>query len=116
MKKKSAGLKKDHPKRRARPGRASSEAAAQMIRAIFRHAAIAFLTYDREGKLLLWNKALEGLLEWPAERLSGKSLFEIAAGDEWQRTGGFIKAVFSGKGVAGIPWEIKTGGETRYLS
>ncbi|HZR47526.1 MAG TPA: ATP-binding protein [Candidatus Manganitrophaceae bacterium] len=118
MPQKSAGLKKVPPKRPARPGRVAPPGPAERtIRSIFRHASIAFLTYNREGELLLWNRALESLLGLPGGALKGKRLFEIAAkGNERPRTGGIIEAVFGGKGVAGIQWEIQTGGESRYLS
>jgi PAS domain S-box-containing protein len=122
MRKKNVDLKKENPKRRTGPGRAPADALAQAsaeetIRSIFRHASIAFLTYDRKGSLLLWNKALEALLGLPGEALRGKHFFEIvAAGNDRQRTEGIIEAVFEGKGVAGIQWEIKTEGQSRYLS
>lgn len=118
MKGKKADRGKGEPRAPAGPRRSLSWISAeQTIRSIFRHASIAFFTYNREGALLFWNKALEELLQSPGHAIKGKRVFDfVAKGNERERTEGIIKAVFDGKGVAGIHWEIHTAGQSRYLS
>jgi len=88
--------------------------ADERFRSIFENAPIALFTYDRQGAVLRWNRALVDLLGTPAE---GATFQTVIREDPRQRMIGITEAVFEGRGVTDIHWETEIDdGDRRYLS
>jgi len=88
--------------------------ADERFRSIFEDAPLALFTYDRQGAVLRWNRALAALLGLPAE---GATFQTLIREHPRQRMIGITEAVFEGRGVTDIHWETQTdGGDRRYLS
>lgn len=92
--------------------------AEERFHSIFENAPIALFTFDRNGKIAMWNTALQDLLERTDKEISQGSLFEIMAREgQHQRIQGMIQTLFEGEGLADVRWEIFTRSrQTRYLS
>jgi len=88
--------------------------ADERFRSIFENSPIALFTYDRQGAVLRWNRALATLLGAPAD---GATFQTVIREDPKQRIIGIIAAVFEGRGVTDMHWEVQPdGGVRRYLS
>ncbi len=63
-------------------------------------------TFDREGRILHWNRACEELYGWTAEQAIGKTMYELMVKDEnVARTQETIAAVFQGQSFQGLEYE-----------
>ncbi|MFQ5949491.1 MAG: PAS domain S-box protein, partial [Nitrospiria bacterium] len=88
------------------------------FRSILENTSIPLFTFNAEGKILIWNKALEELLGMSGEDIKETNLLKtITKRNEIQRIEGIIETVFNGKGVTDIEGEITTASEkVRHLS
>lgn len=88
--------------------------ADERFRSIFENSPLALFTYDRQGVVLRWNRALSALFGVPAADAPFRTAIRE---DPRQRMIGIAEAVFEGRGITDIHWETQTAaGERRYLS
>ncbi len=90
----------------------------ERFHSLFENTPVALFTYDRDGNILIWNKALEDILGLPEEEIKGSTLFKtIARESQSERIEGMIQSIFTGRWLADVRWEIMTDhGKARYLS
>ncbi len=78
----------------------------ERFRTLFDDAPVAVWTFDRDGKILSWNKASEQIYGWSAEEAVGKTMFDLMVRPEnVVRTQEGITAVFQGKEVINQEFE-----------
>ncbi len=68
------------------------------FRTLFETAPVAVWTFDRDGRILDWNKTAEQIYGWSAEEAVGKTMFELMVSPEnVERTKKGIVLVFRGE-------------------
>lgn len=90
----------------------------ERFHSIFENAPIALFTFDKFGKINMWNNALQDLLQLTGQGIGGNTVFKIMAKeDQYQRIHGMIQNIFEGEGLTDIRWEIfPESAHPRYLS
>ncbi len=72
----------------------------ERFRTLFDDLPAACWTFDRDGRILEWNKTAERIYGWTAEEAVGKTMFELmVSAENEKRTKEGIKAVFRGEEV-----------------
>lgn len=78
----------------------------ERFRTLFDDAPVAVWAFDRNGKILNWNKTAERIYGWSAEEAVGKTMFELMVRPEnVERTKEGIAAVFRGEEVLNQEFE-----------
>lgn len=93
------------------------ESSEQYFRNLFENLPVACFGYDREAKIIAWNKAAGKLYGFKKEDVLGRSMFEtIAQKKDYEQTMYYINEAFAGKSFDGIEWEDKSAdGSIRYV-
>ncbi|MDD5291663.1 MAG: PAS domain S-box protein [Candidatus Omnitrophica bacterium] len=93
------------------------ESSERYFRNLFENLPVACFDYDREGKIIGWNKAAEKLYGFKTNDVLNRSMFEtIAQEKDRDKTISLIKEVFNGKSFQGMEWEDKSSdGTYRYV-
>lgn len=89
----------------------------QYFRNLFENLPVACFGYDKEAKVIAWNKAASKLYGFSREEALGHSVFEtISKQKDRQKTMFYVKEVFSGKSFQGFEWRDKCAdGSSRYV-
>jgi len=85
---------------------------------IFEDTSIPLFTFNKQGRILLWNKAFSKLLRMSDEEIKERNILKmIIKGSKPERFSEIIQTVFEGKGISDIEGEIASGlGQERHLS
>jgi len=100
-----------HEKEEQRQRKRAEEAlreSERRFRDLFDGVPACCWTFDREGRILDWNRACEELYGWTAEQAIGKTMYELMVKDEnVARTQETIAAVFQGQSFQGLELEYE---------
>ncbi len=93
------------------------KASEERFRMLFDNLPAVCWTYDRDGRILEWNKTAENIYGWSAEEAVGKTMFELMVQPEnVERTQKNIAAVFRGEELSDLEFEdICADGSKRIL-
>ncbi len=88
------------------------------FRSLFEDTSIPLFTFNKEGKVLLWNRAFSELLRMSDKEIKERSILKmIIKGSKPEKIFKIIKTVFKGKGIADIEGAISSEpGQERHLS
>ena len=89
----------------------------QYFRNLFENLPVACFGYDREAKIIAWNKAASELYGFSKKETLGRSMFEtMAKKEDYKKSMFYIKEVFKGKSFNGLQWEDRNSeGAIRYV-
>ena len=88
---------------------AALRASEKRYRALVENMPMVCFTFDREGRILTWNRAAEQVYAYTKAEAVGRSAYDlIVTTDTRQATDEVIAAVFAGQCVTGSEWHDHT--------
>lgn len=93
------------------------ESSEQYFRNLFENLPVVCFGYDRDAKIVAWNKAATKLYGFKEEEVLGRSMFDtIVQEKDREKTMSYIREVFNGKSFDGLEWEDRSAdGAFRYV-
>lgn len=89
-------------------GGTTIESAEDYFRNIFENLPVACFGYDREARIVAWNRAASKLYGFRKEEVMGRSMFETISDEkDRQTTFSCIQKVFEGESFDALEWEDK---------
>ena len=84
---------------------AEREAAAQRFASLFEGIPVAAYGFDKNGRILIWNTAAEGMFDQSADLILGRPFWEVLAPpDQHDALRKFVHDVLSGEEYIGLEW------------